>query len=164
MKRNYLKTGMTFAVCVAIPLLVGLVSSFLSQDAMLQFDQMNKPLLAPPGWLFPIVWTILYVMMGVASFLIYTKRPATIEGQKSRCLALMLYGFQLLFNFMWCILFFRWHAYVLAFVFLFIMWMLILWIICHSIKVSKMAAVLLMPYLCWCTFAGYLNIMIGVLN
>ena len=84
--------------CIALPLAVGLVSSFLSRSGMASFDQINKPPLSPPGWLFPIVWTILYIFMGIASYLILTS--------KKECrFPLTVYGIQLIFNFFWPIFF-----------------------------------------------------------
>ncbi len=143
--------------CIALPLAVGLVSSFLSRSGMASFDQINKPPLSPPGWLFPIVWTILYIFMGIASYLILTS--------KKECrFPLTVYGIQLIFNFFWPIFFFRLERYLFSFFWLVILWLLILAVILLFRQISKPAAYLMIPYLIWVTFAGYLNFAIFLLN
>ena len=92
---------MTLIVCLAIPLVVGGISSLISMGAMDTFNSMSKPWFAPPAWLFPIAWTVLYILMGVASYLIYIS-DSTLSG-----LALFIYAAQLIFNFFWPIIFFN---------------------------------------------------------
>ena len=93
-------------VCIAIPLIVGIVSAFLTRNAMEAFTVLDKPPLSPPGILFPIVWTILYVLMGIASYLILISDTP----YRSRT-ALTVYGVQLFFNFCWSLLFFNLEAF-----------------------------------------------------
>ncbi|MCR5417134.1 MAG: tryptophan-rich sensory protein [Pseudobutyrivibrio sp.] len=164
MKKIDVRTGITFFACVLLPLIVGVISSLISGEAMSQFSEFNQPPLSPPGWLFPIAWTILYLMMGLASFYIYTAQPETVEGKKCRVNAITYYFVQLIFNFGWSIFFFRLQVHVFSFVWLCIMWFFILLTMYNSFKVSKIATFLLVPYILWCTFAGYLNIMIAILN
>ncbi len=145
---------------LAIPLAVGGAAALLTMDSMKTFENMNQPPLSPPGWLFPIVWTILYVLMGVAAYLVF------VSGKSKRQIntALTVYAIQLFFNFFWSIIFFNLEAYLFAFIWLVILWALILANIILFYRISKPAAILLIPYLLWVTFAGYLNLAISFLN
>jgi benzodiazapine receptor len=143
--------------CLAIPLAVGGLSSLLTQNSMETFTVLNKPSLSPPGWLFPVVWTILYIFMGIASYLVLT-------ADKSSETALTLYGVQLIFNFFWSIIFFNLNLYLFAFIWLILLWLLILGTMLAFYQISKPAAYLMLPYLLWVTFAGYLNYSIYLLN
>lgn len=145
---------------IAIPLLVGILSSILSGGGMEVFGALNKPVLSPPGWLFPIVWTILYILMGVASYLVLQSAGDYKEIDK----AAYLYAAQLIVNFFWSILFFRLEWYGISFLWLVLLWILILLTIIQFGKISKTAAYLMIPYLVWVTFAGYLNLSIWLLN
>ena len=98
----------TLLVCILIPLAIGGLSAFVTRSGMEAFAQVNKPALVPPDWLFPIVWTILYVLMGIASYLVYT------SNLPSRT-ALTVYAIQLIVNFMWSIFFFNMQWYLFAF-------------------------------------------------
>lgn len=147
-----------FIICIAIPLAVGLISSLLTQNSMQLFENINKPSLSPPGWLFPIVWTILYILMGIASYLIYTSHYYNKNN------ALFTYEIQLIFNFFWSIIFFNLEAYFLAFIWLVILWIFILITTIQFYNINKTAGYLMIPYLIWVTFAGYLNLMIFLLN
>lgn len=149
-----------FAICIAIPLAVGALASFLTNQSMEMFGALNKPLLSPPGFLFPIVWTILYVLMGISSYLILTSG----QDKKKITDALIPYGLQLFFNFFWSIWFFNLEWYLFAFLWLFVLWVLIYQTILAFYDISKTAAYLLIPYLLWVTFAGYLNFSIYLLN
>ena len=152
------------ALAIALPLIVGGLSAFLTRDAMFVFDSFKKPPLSPPGFLFPIVWTILYVLMGISSYLVYETeaKAGVIVVFKNR--TLVLYVVQLTFNFFWSILFFKFALYKVAFVWLVILWILVFSYIRCSFKLNKLAAYLMISYLRWMTFAGYLNIMIAILN
>ena len=143
--------------CLAIPLAVGGLSALLTRNSMETFQVINKPPLSPPGWLFPVVWTILYVLMGIASYLVLT------SGKPNRT-ALAVYGIQLFFNFLWSIIFFNLEQYLFAFVWLVLLWLLILATAVLFYRISKPAGYLMLPYLLWVTFAGYLNLSIYLLN
>ena len=145
---------------VLIPLFVGALSALLSGSGMKAFASMNQPPLSPPGWLFPVVWTILYILMGIASYLIVTA-SAPPEQKRS---ALTLYGVQLFFNFLWSIIFFCFQQYLLAFFWLLALWLLIYLALHEFLKINKTAGLLLLPYLLWVSFAGYLNFAIFLLN
>ena len=108
-------------ICVAIPLLVGAVAGLLTRDGMKTFASLAKPPLSPPGWLFPIVWTMLYTLMGLASYFIYQKRDQSVKVAG----ALTIYGMQLFFNFWWSIIFFNLQAFGFAFSWLLALWVLI---------------------------------------
>lgn len=147
-------------IFIAIPLFVGGLSAFLSGGGMQTFGMLKQPPFSPPGWLFPIVWTILYILMGIASWLIWTS-----EAKKQDIhYALMVYGRQLFVNFFWSIFFFRLQWYLFSFVWLLFLWGLILANILVFYCIQKKAAYLLIPYLVWVTFAGYLNLGIWYLN
>lgn len=150
----------TLILCIAIPLVVGSVAGFLAKDSMSVFEALNKPPLSPPGWLFPVAWTILYTLMGIASYLVLTSGAT----QKDVTKALKLYGLQLLFNFLWTFWFFNLGLYWFSFIWLVVLWFLILATTITFFRISKPAAYLLIPYLAWVAFAGYLNLCIAILN
>jgi len=155
------KNTKTYAIAILIPLAVGGLAAFLTRNNMDIYDQINKPPLAPPAIVFPIVWTILYILMGVSSARIWLKRgnnpEATVDG-------LFTYGIQLFFNFFWSLFFFNLQEFFFAFLWLLILWGLILRMILQFRKVDALAAILQIPYLVWVTFAGYLNLMIYLSN
>lgn len=145
------------AFALLLPLAAGILSSLLTGNVMADFSVLNQPPLSPPGWLFPVVWTILYLLMGVSSYLIAKKNPADNT-------ALVLYTVQLVFNFFWSIWFFQFQWYFFAFLWLCVLWLLIAATIREFAKISANAAWLLLPYLLWVTFAGYLNLAVALLN
>lgn len=162
--RTTRRGALVAAAAIALPLAIGVVSALLSADVMGRFGSMNQPPLSPPAWLFPVAWTILYVLMGLASYLLYVARPMTEEVRKLRTRALVLYAAQLVLNFVWTPIFFNGGLYYVAFVILVGMWVLIAALMATAVKVDRRATFLLIPYLVWTTFAGYLNIMIALLN
>ena len=153
-----MKNIKAFIISVLIPLAVGGLSALLSRDGMMSFDIVQKPPLTPPAILFPIAWTILYVLMGIASYFVFTSDSPLKES------ALRVYGIQLVFNFFWSIFFFNLSAYLFSFFWLLVMWFLI--IICTLLfyAIDKKSAYLMLPYLAWVTFAGYLNLGVYFLN
>ena len=150
-----------FAVAIAIPLAVGLLSAFLTRDNMDIYDKINTPPLSPPSLLFPIVWTILYILMGVSSGMIYVKRDYAPEIAKT---AFYYYGLSLVANFLWSIIFFNFGAFLFALVCLVaLLYFIIRTIICYK-PISPIAAYFQIPYAIWVGFAGYLNLGIFLLN
>ena len=147
-------------ICVAIPLAVGGLAALLSREGMNVFASLEKPPLSPPGWLFPVVWTILYVLMGIASYLVFTSGA----DRKTVGAALRVYGFQLAVNFLGPIFFFNFGWYLFSFVWLLLLLLLILVTFARFWKISVPAACLLIPYLIWVVFAGYLNLGVALLN
>lgn len=145
-------------ISILIPLAVGGLSVLLTKDNMIMFDYVRKPPLSPPAWLFPVVWTVLYILMGLASYRVY------ISEAKGKDSALVYYGVQLLFNFFWSIIFFNLGNYLFAFIWLAALWVLILITTVKFFRIDKPAGWLMIPYLLWVTFAGYLNYAIYLLN
>ena len=147
-------------ICIAIPVIVGIVSALLTRNSMELFQSIDKPPLAPPGWLFPVVWTILYTLMGISSYLILESGESQEEIRK----ALTIYGYQLVVNFLWPTFFFNFGWYFFSFLWLVLLWVLVLIMILRFKDISKLAAYMNIPYLVWLTFAGYLNLGIWILN
>ena len=150
----------TLIIAIALPLGIGGLSALLTMGAMKSFGELNQPPLSPPAIVFPIVWTVLYILMGIASYLV-------IRGQGSEedtVRALTLYGAQLFFNFFWSIIFFNFEWYGIAFVWLVIMFILIIATTVSFFKINKWAGILMLPYCLWVAFAGYLNLAISFLN
>lgn len=148
------------AKCIALPLLVGGVAALLTSGNMKLFEMVEKPPLSPPGWLFPVAWTILYTLMGVASYLMLTGEATKVEKSK----ALSIYIYQLVVNFLWPTFFFNFQWFFFSFLWLVLLWVLIVVTIIRFYRISKPAGWLLIPYLVWVTFAGYLNFGIWLLN
>lgn len=147
-------------ICLAIPLVVGGAAGLLTMNSMEAFEALNQPPLSPPGWLFPVIWTVLYVLMGIASYLV----SVSDAPQEEKARALWTYGIQLAFNFLWPIAFFNLKWYLFAFLWLVILWILILITALRFGRIRKPAGYLLVPYLLWVAFAGYLNLGIYLLN
>ncbi len=147
----------TFIIFLLIPLAVGGLSAILSGDMSL-YGRINQPAFAPPAILFPIVWTILYLLMGVSSYIIYLSNSPEKET------ALTTYGIQLFFNFFWSIIFFGFGQYLAAFLWLVVLVILIAIMIYQFYQISPFAAYLQIPYLIWCLFASVLNFAIYKLN
>lgn len=145
-------------ISIAISLGVGLLSSFFTRNNMNVFTDIQKPPLTPPAWVFPVVWTILFVLMGISSYLIY------ISESVNKNEALKVYLAQLAVNFSWSIVFFNFRLYLVAFAVLVLLWWLIVMMIQKFSVISQFAGKLQLPYLIWVTFAGYLNLAIYLLN
>ncbi len=147
-------------ICVAVPLAVGALAGVLSRGGMEDYKTMYKPLLAPPGWVFPAVWTILYVLMGVASYLVYT---STASPERIRR-AMTAYVLQLAANFIWPLIFFLLEAYLVAFLWLILLFALALVCALRFGYIDARAGKLMAPYLLWLFFAAYLNLGVYLLN
>lgn len=159
MQRKH-KSRWTAAVFILIPLAAGALSALLTRDGMRLFALMRKPPLTPPAWIFPAAWTALYIMMGIASYLVYTAGVSRVRRDR----ALTFYAVQLGMNFFWSIIFFALEMYLTAFIWLIGMWVLIL--ICTALfwHIERRAGRLMLPYLAWVAFAGYLNMGVLLLN
>ncbi|MBQ2840373.1 MAG: tryptophan-rich sensory protein [Oscillospiraceae bacterium] len=151
--RKTLKTKIIF---VLISLGVGALSAFITKDSMDIFDTVTKPPLAPPAVVFPIVWTILFILMGLGAARVYLKEP----GSK----ALYIYGINLAVNFFWSIIFFNMRAFGFAFIWLLLLIAVVVLMIISFFRIDKLAAYLQLPYLLWLLFAGYLNLFIYLAN
>lgn len=149
----------TLIISILIPIAVGSLSALLSKNGMnLYIETIKKPPLSPPAIVFPIVWTILYILMGIGSYIVYTSKSVY------RKRALRWYAIQLFMNFCWSLIFFRIMRFLPA-----ALWLAGL--ICatgimmlYFYKVKPLAAYLQIPYILWCIFALYLNIGVFILN
>ena len=137
------------------------MSALLTMGNMSLYDEVVQPPLAPPALLFPIVWTVLYVLMGISAAMIYTDNFAPAHDKES---ALLPYGASLFVNFFWSILFFNFRAFLPAFIWLLLLEFLIVMTIISYRKINTVAAYLQIPYAIWVAFAGYLNVAIWWLN
>ena len=144
----------------ALPLAAGALAAILTRGGMAGFEYMRKPPLSPPAWLFPIVWTVLYALMGIASYLVCVSGVSPARKRR----ALTVNGIQLAANFFWPLLFFGLEAYLLSFLWLVLLWLLIMLTMAMFGFISEKAGRLLVPYLLWVSFAGYLNLGIYLLN
>jgi len=165
-KKKYTTWGIVWRLLVslAIPLVVGVVAALIAGDAMRIFGELNQPPLAPPAWLFPVAWTILYILMGLACFFVWISPVSRQLTANERKFFFVVYGVQLAFNFFWSIFFFNCAWRWFAFIWLIVMWAMILALVIWGGKNRRIVMWLLLPYLLWVTFAGYLNIMIAILN
>lgn len=147
-------------VCIVIPIFVGMAASLLTGGGMEIFSMVEKTPLPPPAWVFPVVWTILYTLMGISSYLILVSDAE--ESVKEE--ALRVYGLQLAVNFLWPTFFFNFQWYGFAFFWLLFLWFLVIVMIVRFFNINKVAAYINIPYLIWLTFAAYLNWGIWRLN
>lgn len=161
MRRDTARNLKIFAIAIAIPLAIGGLSAILTRGNMQIYSEVRTPPLSPPTILFPIVWTLLYILMGVSAAIIWANREKDIEAAQS---GLAAYAVSLAFNFTWSILFFNFRLFGFSFVWLLALWILILVTILQYRKISPTAAYLQIPYAVWVTFAGYLNAGIWWLN
>ncbi len=155
-----LKKLKPYIISVIIALTVGGISTLLTKNNMNIFEKINMPPLSPPSVVFPIVWAVLYILMGISSAIIYKNGTDREEVQS----ALKVYALQLAVNFFWSLIFFNMQAYLFAFIWLVLLWVLVIVMIVKFKKISPAAAWLQIPYLLWITFAGYLSLMIYLLN
>ena len=155
--KSYLKI---FIIAILLPLAVGGLSAFLTMGNMDIYATINPPFLAPPAILFPIVWTLLFTLMGISAAIIYLSNAPATEKTK----ALFVYAVSLFVNFFWSIFFFNMQEFTLSFIWLILLWALIFLTILDYSKINKAAAYLQIPYLIWVAFAGYLNLAIVLIN
>ncbi len=155
------KETKSYIIAVLIPLIVGGVSALLTSGNMNLYDKIIQPPLAPPPVLFPIVWTVLYVLMGISSGIIYNSKNGTAAQRNN---ALAVYGLQLFVNFFWSIIFFNLNAFLFSFILIIVLWLFVILMIIRFYKIDKTAAYLQIPYLLWVTFAAYLTLAIYILN
>jgi len=150
-----------YVISIAIALAVGGAAAFLTRNDMNLYDEIILPPLAPPSILFPIVWSILYVLMGIGAAMIYLERDKAENAVRD---ALSVYGISLILNFMWSIIFFRFRMFLLSFIWLLALLAVIIKIILDFKKIKPIAGYLQIPYAVWVAFAGYLNFAIWWLN
>lgn len=153
-----MKKAKPYIFSILLALTVGGLSALATANNMNIYDKINPPPLSPPGWLFPVVWSILYVLMGVSAAIIFTSDSTQKDD------ALFFYAISLVLNFSWSIFFFNMQSFIISFIILVALWLSILITIIKYYKINKPAAWLQLPYLLWVTFAGYLNLAIAILN
>lgn len=154
------RTWKLYAFWILLTEAVGALSGWLTRKGVRTYQEtIVQPPLSPPGMVFPVVWGILFALMGVGAARIYASPPSAARSRSLR-----LFGVQLTFNFFWSILFFNLQLFGLALLWLIALWGLILWMIRAFRKVDPLAALLQIPYLLWVTFAGYLNAGVWFLN
>ena len=154
------KSWKTILIWILASEAVGFLAGILSRSGMRAYEETAlQPPLSPPMWLFPVVWAILYALMGIGAGLVFLQPPS--QG-RSRSLNLMIA--QLVINFFWPLIFFNLQAYGLSLVWLILLWVLVLLMILQMRRVLPLAAWLQVPYLLWLTFALYLNAGVWYLN
>lgn len=141
---------------ILIPVAVGIIVGLITSSSI-QYNTLVKPVLAPPGILFPIVWTILYILMGVSYGILKSNDLANPQIR-------LIYYLQLFVNAMWSIFFFNLEWRLFAFIWLLLLIALVIVMIIMFYKQNKLAGLLQIPYLLWCLFAAYLNLSIYILN
>jgi translocator protein len=149
-------------VCVATCLAIGFLSGQVTKDAILTwYPTIEKPIFNPPNWVFAPVWSLLFMMMGVAAGLVWTKLEGSKEVVRK---ALIFFAIQLALNSLWSYLFFGLHNPFLALIEIVLLWLLIYETYNQFVKINKIAGYLLIPYLLWVGFATILNANIWWLN
>ena len=143
----------------ALALLVGGLSSVITQGEMEAFSALRQPPMSPPGWVFPVAWTILYLLMGIGMAIVWRKS----DGERRRR-AVTIWGVQLAANFLWPLLFFLWQQRLLSLVWLAVLLILVANMTSEFEKTSVTAARMQIPYLLWLLFAAYLNLGVWILN
>ena len=137
---------------ISIPLIVGIVVSLIMMPFN-DYSSLHQPPLAPPSIVFPIAWTIIYILMGISAYIVSEKNGP-----------LGTYYFQLVLNGLWSIIFFVFKLRFLSFIWIIILFLVVIKMIKEFLKVSKIAGYLQLPYLLWLIFAGYLNLGVYILN
>lgn len=148
-------------ISIVLAQATGIIGSlFTYSEIPTWYMTLNKPSFNPPSWVFGPVWTTLFLLMGIAAFLVWKSGWSRIDVKK----ALGVYALQLVFNMTWSIVFFALHSPGWAFLNLIILWILIAWTMISFYKISKTATYLLIPYIAWVSFAGILNYTLWMLN
>lgn len=148
------------AMYILFPLIAGAVIGLLTRSGVEEFKVMEQPPFSPPGWLFPVVWTILYTLMGISSYLISISKINKTKKEQ----ALNIYYGQLIVNLIWPFLFFNFGWYLFSFIWILFLWFLVIVMINRFSTITTTAAAINIPYLIWITFAAYLNYGIWQLN
>ena len=146
-------------LCIGLPVLGGALIGWLT-GTMGNYDDFVKPPLSPPGWLFPVVWTVLYALMGYALW----RALIRCNSSREQTSVLTIFSFQLALNYLWPVIFFVIDAYWAAVACLVALVIMIIWTMAEFMKHDNLASKLMIPYLLWCGFALYLNIGVAVLN
>lgn len=144
-------------ICILIPNLLGFLGSLFGNVSN-GFDDIAKPFFTPPAIVFPIVWTILYVLMGISSYLIYE------SDSEDKYNSLIIYGIQLILNSLWTLFFFKLKWFLFSFVLILVILFFVVWMIIKYYKINKISAYLQIPYVFWLIFAAILSFNVYLLN
>ena len=166
MKSKKISKTLVYIVSIAAALAAGGISSVFAMSAMKEYGALRQPPLAPPPWLFPVVWTILFVLMGISAARIYIIGKQDRSGGTVRCggnsdiggqaaCALRVYLVQLIFTL---------NLRLAAFVLLVMLLITVIVMTCSFFKLDKVSGILMLPYIAWLLFAGYLNLGTYILN
>lgn len=176
---NLLKLLISIIICE----LAGLIGSVYTVSQVSGwYAYLDKPFLNPPNWIFGPVWTIIFVLMGVSLYLVWSKKfvienkisePKRVYNKLSqkffsgpwiKANIILIFATQLILNILWSIIFFGMHSSGAAFFEILMLWCAIIFTIINFYRVSKPAALLLIPYILWVSFAAYLNLSIWIIN
>ncbi len=156
-----LKDVLRFIISILICQAAGFIGSlFTSPSIPTWYASLKKPSFNPPNWVFFPVWTALFLLMGISLYILWTQ--ALKDGKAN--IALIFFAVQLVLNILWSILFFGLKSPLFAFIEIIILWLAILLTILISFSVSKVAGLLLLPYILWVSFAAVLNFFLWKLN
>lgn len=147
-------------ISIAIPLGIGFLSSLFIRESIRTYEELVKPVFAPPSWIFGPVWTSLYILMGIASYRVWKARRSRIQINK----ALFFYTLQLIFNFWWPAFFFRFGMRFLALIEAIFLLLFIILTTRKFRRIDWVGAGLMIPYILWVVFAIVLNFSIWILN
>jgi tryptophan-rich sensory protein len=155
-------------ICCSIPLAIGFAGSFWTANSMDWYQTLAKPAFNPPNWVFAPVWTVLYLLMGISAFLVWTS-TSSVESRKEPAnaavkVALACFILQLVFNAIWTPIFFGAKQLLVAFGDIVLLWLAIAATIICFHRINKLSAILLVPYIIWVSFAAVLNAFVCVLN
>ncbi len=148
----------TFWYSLALTFLFAIGGGIATYAGMPQYEAAEHPFLTPPSWLFPVVWSILFLLMAYSAAVIYD------SGSHHMPKAIFVYALQLTMNFWWCVLFFGFRLYLAAFIWLLLLWAAVLVMIVLFYRINRTAGLLQIFYLLWLTFAAYLNFGVYLLN
>lgn len=154
------KNWKTYAFWILLSEATGILAGWLTREGIEIYSQtVEKPFLTPPAIVFPIVWTILYALMGIGA-----ARISLHQESEKQPVSISLFVTQLVVNFFWSLFFFNLQAFGFSFFWLVLLWLMIIAMILSFRQVDPLAAWLQVPYLIWVTFAGYLNLGVWLLN
>ena len=154
------KPWKTYLLWILLAEAAGGLSGWLTREGTKAYSQaIVQPPLSPPGWVFPVVWTILFALMGIGAARIYLAPPS-----KARSRGLNLYAAQLIVNFFWSLIFFNAQAFLFAFLWLMLLWILVLGMTLFFCQAAPIAGILQLPYRVWLVWAAYLNLGVWYLN
>ena len=150
----------SFITLIALPIVGGLLVATITKDSFIIYKSLIKGPFFPPGWIFGVMWTIIYILIGFASYRVFMR----LKEEKKSYFELSAYFIQLILNFLWPIIFFKFRLYGLAVIEIVILIIFIIITTIKFFKIDKLSGVLFIPYLIWTFYATYLNVVIWILN